>query len=97
MPSKEGSDLPEILKSLREEERKAAEPTESTPIPEEQAEPPALTEGEEQLPQKEEPQVPEWLAHSYPCCPRSGCYWGFSQPGWYDGPDALGGEARRNR
>ena len=62
MPSKEGSDLPEILKSLREEERKAAEPTESTPIPEEQAEPPALTEGEEQLPQKEEPQVPEWLA-----------------------------------
>ena len=62
MPSKEGSDLPEILKSLREEERKAAEPTELTPIPEEQAEPPALTEGEEQLPQKEEPQVPEWLA-----------------------------------
>lgn len=61
MPSKEGSDLPEILKSLRDEERKAAEPTESTPIPEEQAESPIQTEGEEQLPQKEEPQVPEWL------------------------------------
>ena len=62
MPSKEGSDLPEILKSLRDEERKAAEPTESTPIHEEQAESPMQTEGEEQLPQKEEPQVPEWLA-----------------------------------
>jgi len=62
MPSKEGSDLPEILKSFREEGRKAAEPIESTPIPEERAETPPLTEGEEQLPQKEEPQVPEWLA-----------------------------------
>lgn len=62
MPSEEGSELPEILKFLREEERKAAEPIESTPIPEEQAEPPTQTEGEELLPQKEEPQVPEWLA-----------------------------------
>jgi hypothetical protein len=62
MPTEEGSELPEILKSFREEERKASEPTELTPTTGEQVEPPVATEGGEQSPQEEELQVPEWLA-----------------------------------
>jgi len=62
MPSEEGSELPEILKSFREEERKAPEPTEPPSTTEEQEDTPALIEDDEQSPQKEEPEVPEWLA-----------------------------------
>jgi len=62
MPNEEGSELPEILKSFREEELKAPEPTEPPSTTEEQEDTPALIEDDEQSPQKEEPEVPEWLA-----------------------------------
>jgi len=62
LPSEEGSELPEILKSFREEERKAPEPTEPPSTTEEQEDTSALIEDDEQSPQKEEPEVPEWLA-----------------------------------
>ncbi|HAE86040.1 MAG TPA: hypothetical protein DCG78_06005 [Anaerolineaceae bacterium] len=62
LPSDASGDLPEILKSFREEEREVPEPAESKPTSEGQEEVPQSQDAETPPPETEELQVPEWLA-----------------------------------